>query len=290
MCILFFTVFWSVHPHSSYHDCCQEKDGGDAPAAQSQWNQVSSHQQHHLVIVSFFIYLTALLEKSIKKCYWKYIYPQKSCNCMNSNSFLSSAWRWTQTQGQLTSVRQKTACISGWPCWPRFWADRCMCCGWEAAAHTAAAHAILLWSDLCYTTSTGNFPPWIRYCFLHFDKNLLDVLFWPMRLLVVGDVGKYPVSNQYLQKLTNISVDFGFGVLAVSDLGFIFLKTRFHVSVSECGGNIIKKWKAFPVVSSCPAAAVYVLNCLFFLKVRNNWRKYAHANICPEGIKKTLFV
>lgn len=68
------------------------------------------------------------------------LYPQKG---MYSITFLSPAWRLTQTQGQLTSVRQKTACISGWPCWPLFWADRCVCCDWEAAAPPAAAHAVL---------------------------------------------------------------------------------------------------------------------------------------------------
>lgn len=38
---------------------------------------------------------------------------------------------------------------------------------------------------------------------------------------------------------------FGFSVLAVSDLSFIFAKTRFQVRVGECGGNIIKREKFF---------------------------------------------
>lgn len=67
--------------------------------------------------------------------------------------FFSSAWRWTPTQGQLTSVRQKTACTSGWPCWPLSWANRWMADSWEAAAHTAAAQAILqlLSGSICVT-------------------------------------------------------------------------------------------------------------------------------------------
>lgn len=126
-------MFWSVCPHSSHHDCCQKEDGGDASAAQSQWNQVSSIT---LLINSFFLLLIALSDKSI-------IISSKRCIHMYSITFLSPAWRLTQTQGQLTSVRQKTACISGWPCWPLFWADRFVCCDWEAAAPPAAAHAVL---------------------------------------------------------------------------------------------------------------------------------------------------
>lgn len=60
----------------------------------------------------------------------------------------------------------------------------------------------------------------------------------------------YPESSQYLQKWTSVSVDFGFSVLAVSDLGFIFLKTRLYVRVGECEGNN-KEGKS---ISSCPAA------------------------------------
>lgn len=55
-------------------------------------------------------------------------------------------------------------------------------------------------------------------------------------LVMLGNV-LYPESNQDLQKWTNLSVDRGFSAAAVGDVGFIFLKTRFHVRVDECGGN-----------------------------------------------------
>lgn len=42
-----------------------------------------------------------------------------SCLCVSL-----SVWRWTRTREQRISARLRTACTSGWPCWPLCWADR----------------------------------------------------------------------------------------------------------------------------------------------------------------------
>lgn len=100
--LCFLLVFWSVHPHSSHHDCCQKENGGDASTAQGQRNQVSSC-----------FYCAAKLIQKTKTFRSNLIFP-----------FFPSVRRWIQTPGLHIFVKLRTACISEWPSWPPYLANK----------------------------------------------------------------------------------------------------------------------------------------------------------------------